>query len=190
MLKNISKLLAPFAPFAAEDIWQMLRSEGDTLSVHLANWPDQKPTDPKISDDMQSVRELVTTGLELRQKSGVKVRQPLASLTINKDLSPEYQELLKDELNIKEVVVGETVSLNTEITPLLKREGDFREFLRSVQAARKDAGLEAQDVVNLNIREDSKSIISGFETELRKVAGVNEISFASDLEKEFEIVKQ
>ncbi len=180
VLKNMARFLAPFAPFAAEDIWQTLRTDADPLSVHLANWPDQKPTDPKISEDMQSVRELVTLGLELRQKSGVKVKQPLASFTVTKELAVEYQELLKDELNVKEIAVGEAVGLNTDITPELKREGDFREFLRNVQGLRKDAELSPNDMVTLIAPESSKEVIIGFEGELKKVAGIKEIKFEGE----------
>lgn len=180
VLKTIARLLAPFAPFAAEDIWQTLRNERDEESVHLAKWSEGEKIEADVLVDMQKTRELVTLGLEARQKAGIKVRQPLATLTINQKLGDEYLELIKDEVNVKEIIVGDAIALDTNVTPELKREGDFREFLRGVQGMRKDQNLLPSEMVSLTIPENQKDVITGFEDELKKTAGIKDISFGGE----------
>lgn len=180
ILIDIPKLLAPFAPFTAEDIWQKLKNEQDVESVHLSAWMKAEEVNSEILENMIAARQLVTLGLEARQKSGLKVRQPLQSLTINKKLGDEYLELIKDELNVKEIIVGDSIALDTNITESLKKEGDFREFLRGVQGLRKDNDLSPNDLVTLLVPETSKEIIAGFEDELKKVAGIKEIKFEGE----------
>lgn len=148
-LKNLSKLLAPFAPFAAEDIWQRLKTVDDAESVHLCEWPKANKVHPNIPGFMSMTREMVSQGLEARQKAGIPVRQPLASLIIDKKLSKEYLELIKEELNVKEVVVGSEFKLTTEITTPLRMEGEHRELMRSIQDMRKAEGLKPGDKLPL-----------------------------------------
>lgn len=172
---ELAKFMAPMTPFFAEDLYQKVG--GGKESVHLESWPEVKKIDEKVLESMKVTRELVTLGLEARQKANIKVRQPLSTLTINQKLDGEYLELLKDEVNVKEIISGSEIALDTNITEELKREGDFREFLRSVQGLRKDNDLSPSDLVTLVIPESSKEIISGFESELQKVAGIKEIKF-------------
>jgi len=180
VLKQVSVLMAPFAPFSADDIWQKLKLSNDAESVHLVSWPEVKDMDEEILKDMKTTRELVTAGLEQRQKAGIKVRQPLSTLDVTEKLSTEYLELIKDEVNVKEVSVGKEISLNTEITPELKKEGDYREFLRSVQGLRKDLDLSPEDLVSITIPENQKEVIDGFEEDFKKVAGVKEINWGGE----------
>jgi isoleucyl-tRNA synthetase len=117
VLKTIAKLLAPFAPFFSEDLWQKLKHNSDEESVHLANWPkvfvSYKDSDDakKIISNMKLVRDLCTEGNALRKKLNIPVRQPLATLTAKEwDLGDEYSALVMEELNVKSVVSGaETV---------------------------------------------------------------------------------
>ena len=67
-----------------------------------------------------------------------------------------------------------------QITEELKKEGDFREFLRSVQGMRKDENLSPNDMINLVVPESSKEIITGFEDELKKTAGIREIKWGGE----------
>lgn len=186
VLKNLVKILAPFAPFSAEDIWQKLKHEDDAMSVHLAGWPlagKRSDLEEAVIKNMQTVREIVSTGLQLRQKAGIPVRQPLAGLEIaQNNLSAEYLEIIKDELNVKEIKVGAEISLDTNITPELKEEGIYREVLRSVQDARKEASLVPSDMVTISIDTDEvgQNIIQKFESDFKKVAGLKEIKFENN----------
>ncbi len=172
---ELAKFMAPMTPFFAEDLYQKVGGEKE--SVHLDNWPVNEMVDEEVLSSMKITRDIVTSGLEARQKQNIKVRQPLASLVINQKLNQEFLELIKDEINVKDIKFGEEIILDTNITPELQREGDFREFLRSVQGMRKDNDLLPNDLVTLVVPESSKDIISGFEEELKKVAGIKEIKF-------------
>jgi isoleucyl-tRNA synthetase len=172
---ELAKFMAPMTPFFAEDLYQKVGGEKE--SVHLDNWPVNEMVDEEVLSSMKITRDIVTSGLEARQKQNIKVRQPLASLVINQKLNQEFLELIKDEINVKDIKFGEEIILDTNITPELQREGDFREFLRSVQGMRKDNDLLPNDLVTLVVPESSKEIISGFEEELKKVAGIKEIKF-------------
>jgi isoleucyl-tRNA synthetase len=140
---------------------------------------------------MTFARNFVTMGLEQRQKAGIKVRQPLKKLVIKHNTPTlsywkELAQIIGDEVNVKEVLIENisegdvSVALDTEITPELKREGDFREFLRNVQGLRKDANLSPSDMVNLSVPESMKDVIAGFEDELKKTAGIKEIKFEGE----------
>jgi len=156
VLKTLMKLMAPFAPFASEDIWQRLKNEDDEESVHLTAWPEFGEANDKLIKEMDEARSIVTLGLQERQKAGIPVRQPLKQLRItNYELRIEYQEIIKDELNVKEIKFekGEVlkVELDTNITEELKKEGQYRELLRGIQDARKKKGLNPNDVISLII---------------------------------------
>ncbi len=191
VLKNLAKLVAPFAPLSAEDIWQKLKSDGDEESVHLANWPTvEKNSDLKEDEiilEMQNIRKIVTLGLQARQKVGIPVRQPLGRLDVVCDrLDEKYFEIIKDELNVKEIKfnMGDelSISVDTEITPELKVEGQYRELTRAIQDMRKGRGLTPSDVVNLEIEtnEDGRKIIEKFETEIKKIVLAQKIEFKTN----------
>jgi len=182
VLKNLSILMAPFAPFSAEDIWQKLKLESDKESVHLVDWPTNQVlgSSYEVLEKMKEVRDLVSLGLQMRQKNNIPVRQPLSSFAItNKDLSTEYLEIIKDELNVKEITLAEEINLDTNITEELKLEGNYREFLRSVQDMRKKMGLVPSDTIKIFIETDSigQNIIQKFEQDFKKVAGISAIEF-------------
>jgi len=187
VLKNLAKLMAPFAPFAAEDIWQKLKNENDEMSVHMAAWPEAQVlgSSEKVIEEMQKLRELVTLGLQLRQKASRPVRQPLGSLTLKTTtLSPEYLEILGDEMNVKEIKTDTSIAtevyLDTEITPELKKEGDYRELVRSVQDMRKKEGLTPSDMIALTLPESAKDIVAGFEDDLKKTVMASSVAFSGD----------
>lgn len=184
VFKDLAKILAPFAPFSAEDIWQRLKIDSDVESVHLTKWPKYSGFDFEVLDGMQNTRDIVSLGLQLRQKNNIPVRQPLSELKVKSlKLSSEYIELIKDELNVKEVVEDESltseVDLNLEITPMLKQEGDYRELVRAVQDMRKDMGLIPSDVISLYIKTDNvgEDMIEKFKNEILKTVGAKEIKF-------------
>ena len=198
VLKTLAKLLAPMTPFYAEEIWMKLRVPANKESIHLTNWPllrqgfagqalkffKFKTKKAKIVKDMEITREIVSRGLEARQKAGIKVRQPLAKLfTESHELSSDYVELIKDELNVKEVAFDSLtepgVTLDTVITPELKLEGQYRELVRAIQDLRKTTGLTPSDKISLVIEADSvgKNIVDKFETELKKSVIASSVEF-------------
>lgn len=187
VLKTTAKLMAPFAPFVAEEVWQKLKLDADVESVHLESWPEEiKIERGSVIEEMEKVREIVTLGLEARQKAGIKVRQPLAELKISgENLKDDFLEILKDELNVKEIIVDKNISgveLDVNITPELKQEGDYRELLRGVQDMRKASGLMASDMISLNIatNESGQQIINKFINDFKKTAGLTDVKFADN----------
>jgi len=199
VLKTLAKIMAPFAPFAAEDIWLKLKNEKDPESVHLAEWPKKDFRifsfgKSKIIENMETVRKIVTLGLEARQKAGIKVRQPFSKLEIkNFDLKKDYIELIKDEINVKEIKENENIDgevlLDTRITPELKTEGNYRELVRALQDMRKKLGLTPSDVIALvfETNETGKKLIQKFEADIKKTVLVSKIEFGNNNGEEVKI---
>lgn len=156
VLMKLSMILAPFTPFLAEELYHNL---GGETSVHLLDWPTDFSMNQKVLEEMREVREYVNEGLSLRAKAGLKVRQPLASVTVPKlgDVV-DFESILLDELNVKTVIKGDKVAIDEAITPELKREGLMREVIRHVQAARKNAGLQVDDHIALWLETDDKEM--------------------------------
>ncbi len=162
VLVQMAHVLAPFTPFLADELYRNL-TNGE--SVHLNDWPEVGHVNEQVVREMDEIRRVVNEGLSLRSKNSIKARQPLASvkvvggedLGVQKDL---YLAILKEELNIKEVIwsnEGEfTIELDINITDELASEGMAREVVRLVQQARKEAGLEVDDRINLSLKGDNK----------------------------------
>lgn len=150
VLVRFAYLLAPFAPFMAEELYHNLT--GDSESIHLKNWLPAGAVDKIVMDDMEQVRDYVNQGLSLRAKAGLKVRQPLASVTVPRLVeSFDATAILLDELNVKAVKIDAEISIDETITPELRREGMMREVVRLVQNARKNAGLNVNDRITLDL---------------------------------------
>ena len=173
VLVRLSYMLAPFTPFLAEELYHNLT--GDNESIHLKDWLPAGEIDNSMLRDMNALRTAVNDGLSKRASEGIKVRQPLASVklinTISQDTPTEVAQFLidiaKDELNVKSVeIVTDSESESAQpsvvydltITPELKREGLMREIVRHVQSARKQAGLQIDDRIILNISSDDSEI--------------------------------
>jgi isoleucyl-tRNA synthetase len=187
VMKTVAQIMAPFAPFASEDIWQKLKNDTDQESVHLSEWPKTIGKEHShILENMRMIREICTAGNMQRKKLNIPVKQPLSKLFVKEySLDLKYGDLVKDELNVKEVVesktITELVELNTEITSELKQEGDYRELVRMIQGIRKEKGLTPSDVIELTLPESYKEIVNQFEESLKKTVLAKLITF-SDIE--------
>ena len=156
VLVRLSQGLAPFVPFMAEELYQKLTG-GE--SVHLTDWPEVGHANELVLERMARTREIIEQGLGLRMfkdenEVQIKVRQPLSKLTYGGEkLDDFYESIIAEEVNVKEVAHGdfEFVTLDKTISPELRREGMAREVIRHVQAARKAAGLNVDDRIELGL---------------------------------------
>lgn len=162
VLIYLAKILAPFTPFLAEELYQKMTGAGVVNSeipesVHLLDWPEAGVIDEAVLTKMAKTREIITAGLAERMKkteteAQIKVRQPLAKLVYaGEKLDDFYEQIIMEEVNVKSVERGEVLALDKTLTPELLEEGKIRELIRFVQAARKKAGLNVDDRIRLMI---------------------------------------
>ncbi len=176
VLVHLSMILAPFVPFLAEELYCKLTG-GE--SVHLLDWPKAGAIDEDVIAKMTVVRTIINEGLSRRASNKLKVRQPLAAVSLRGKtvnfLSHEaahssfYANILLEELNVKRVDLhpGDEpllVELDTDITPELQREGLMRELVRQVQSARKAAGLNVDDRIMLSVVSTERDVLHTLET--------------------------
>ena len=184
VLLETAKVMAPTTPFYAEYLYQNLKDKDAVESVHLCEWPEGGSIDLAVLANMKTVRELVSDALMLRQKAGHKVRQPLNLLTLPKDkeLPEEYQNLIKEEVNVENIAFdGEEMILDTVLTPELTEKGMVRDFIRAVQDARKAADFSPHDKAILTISGPA-AFLDGYKTEIMNVAGVSAIQRVQELQ--------
>jgi isoleucyl-tRNA synthetase len=174
-LVTLSKLLAPFTPFIAEELYQnLVRSHEPEApqSVHLCDFPiaDKAAIDDRLAADVRLVMKVSSLGRAARSKAGIKVRQPLAQVMVKlrDEDDREGLERLKsqvlEELNVKELWFftdealidsgyavaeegGYVVAIATELTPELVDEGLARELVHRLQTMRKQAGFDIADYI-------------------------------------------
>lgn len=196
VLIEFSKLIAPIMPFISEYIYQKLRTDSDCLSVHLLDWPEANKVEEKVLEDMQEVRRIVSLALEKRNSAGIKIRQPLSKLKIKrleiKNLD-EYETLIKGEVNVKEIIIDESISdeveLDTEITAELQKEGNVRDFVRAVQELRKQKKLKPSDAAVLVVETDAagKEFLNSVYEEVKRPANISELQFGRNDGENLEI---
>ena len=162
VLIYLAKILAPFTPFLAEELYQKMTGAGVVNSeipesVHLLDWPEAGVIDEAVLAQMAKTREIITAGLAERMKkteteAQIKVRQPLLKLVYaGEKLDDFYEQIIMEEVNVKSVEHGEALALDKTLTPELLEEGKIRELIRFVQAARKKAGLNVDDRIRLMV---------------------------------------
>ena len=167
VLSEVCKLSAPFIPFLSEHIFKNL---GEKASVHLENWPKALKSlrNVALEQEMAEARVLVAKALAERAKVGIKVRQPLQELKVKtpasragrqkQKLRDEILNLVKDEVNVKEIAfdakLKQEAELDTRLTPELKEEGTLREITRAVQGMRKDGGFTPSQKAMLRYQGD------------------------------------
>ncbi len=164
------RLLAPFTPFIAEELYTHLTGEE---SVHLTRWPAMPAgyDDDQLRKTMRYARGLAERGHAIRKASGIKLRQPLSVFYYQEgkpgDLTdPGVLELLQAELNVKKVqrvddIAGYAgtrgveldkegrVALDTTLSPKLLAEGEARELIRQIQKERRRLGTRLDQKVNV-----------------------------------------
>ena len=235
VLLNLSKILAPLMPFVSEYVFKTLTGEE---SVHLTDYPELSDikADDKLMMEMDFLQDLCSAGKFIREEKNLRNRLPLASLTlVGTELTKEYQDIVKDELNVKEIkfdnnlaayadkklylytpllgktlgkdmgavmaaykqgiwslnadgtlnIAGKTltpdlfevrldmkegvagrafadnkavVTLDTNVTDSLKREGMARDFVRMVQTLRKDKNFNISDRIELCWKTDDAEL--------------------------------
>ena len=183
VLREFSKIIAPFVPFVAEETYQKVKDNKGKESVHLEEWSrvETLEGDPILSL-MNETRKIVSLGLEARAKGSLKVRQPLKKITLKMEAKPlfavpvgkEFLALIAERVNVKEVafdkIEGE-VLLDAEITPELKEEGILREFIRNVQELRKKEELNPADrerTLLVSTDDIGKNFLNKYEKEIKR----------------------
>lgn len=202
VLRGYAKLSAPFTPFLADALWREL---GNKTSVHLENWPTHGALHEELLANMARARAVVETGHALRAQSKLKVRQPLSQLVVTQEFHGAILDILKDEMNVKEVLVAKKVpeeqgwismngvALDTTVTDELREEGYLREMVRAVNSLRKALKLKpgepvavaysAEDTTAKYVEHYKRSLMEkGTLSALEKAETVSEPSVAADLD--------
>jgi len=197
VLEKISLLLAPFAPYISEYIYQNFSKN----SVHLSEWlkVDKKKIDKNLEGKLKFIFQIIEAGLAERDKAQIGLKWPLKSVKIlahattefKKGLDKELKEIVKNQLNVKDlelewktvrdVNILSKVELDTNLTPELESEGYARELSRQIQAFRKKLGLVKTDRVSLVIiaDRDFNSILRGQEKFLKERTNSGKLDFVT-----------
>ena len=211
VLVRLSYILAPLTPFLAEELYHNLTSDNE--SIHLKDWLTAGAVNYQVLADMSRTRELINNGLSLRMKqdehqASIKVRQPLQfAAYAGVKLAEYYEQIMAEELNVKEirwienldehladydvtegVIKPESwIEISKHLTPELKREGLMREVIRHVQSARKKAGLQVDDRIEIGITSNDTEItqaVDAFADTIKaETLAVKLGSAADDMEK-------
>ena len=174
-LVTVSKLIAPTMPFMAETIYRNLVVSVDPqapISVHLSDWPtvDEGLINEKLNADMSLVMKLASLGHAARNKSNIKVRQPLseAAFAVGKMEESEaisrFRDILEDELNVKQVRLlgGSEEAVSYSLNPLPKQLGQkYRKLSPQIRQAILDlppqeSALKLLDGISLVVKVDGK----------------------------------
>ena len=194
-LVTVAKLAAPMIPFMSESIYQnLVRGLDDTApeSVHLCDYPqaDASWIDKKLEDDMEEVLQIVTLGRAARNGANRKNRQPLSAMYVQAQnvLDDMYQEVIKEELNVKQLEFVDDVSRFTSYTfkPQLKilgqkygkKVGEIRTLLSQLDGAKAKRELDETGTLTLQLADGPIQLTA--EELLIDVAQVEGYATASD----------
>ena len=154
VLVGLAKLIAPITPFISEELYRNLTNEE---SVHLTTYPvcDEKLINPEIEKKMDLVRDLISIGRMAREEAKIKVRQPISEVILdgkNEKILKDLVNLIKEELNVKEVVFAQDLSpyMNFSIKPNFKVAGpvfgkDIRDFTTVLESYTEEEIIELQN---------------------------------------------
>ena len=192
VLEKVSLLLAPYAPYISENIYQMFNKE----SVHLSNWPkfDLKKINKKLEGEFENVMKIIEIGLRERDKAQIGLKWPLASTNIKgpMKIGKELKEVIMNQLNVKSIkFVNEkelSVEFDTKMSPELEAEGYAREISRKVQAARKNLGLVKKDIIKLAVVANNylKNLIEGQKEFIKERTNAKYFSIETESPRGFE----
>jgi isoleucyl-tRNA synthetase len=154
-LKRTAILIAPFAPFVAEHLYQTVTRSDN--SVHLADWitADISIIDYELEIQMAEIRKAAEKIHGERKFAGIPTRQPLSASTVSSSIVPsqELKNILALEVNVAQIdwqhAKQLSISLDTNLTPKLKAEGEAREIIRKIQDARKAIGTGLNDPIKV-----------------------------------------
>ena len=182
-------------PFISDEIYTNLTGEE---TVYLANWPETNRTNKTNNDilaDMQLVRDIVEVGNRVRKENKIRVRQPLASVTISlsknrnfidKENQKNYNFIIGEELNVKRVTIRDSgqagmtigVGFDLNLTQDLIDEGIARDLIRQIQQLRKKQLLKPDAKVKLIVPAYPKQ----FEEMIKTKVNAEEIIIGENIE--------
>jgi isoleucyl-tRNA synthetase len=150
VLKTLTLVAAPFVPFITEEIYQNLvvgLDKNAPESIHLCHWPavNEEAIDKDLEEEMDIAYTVVNLGRSARNGANIKNRQPLSKMLLSTKVLPEYySDIIKDELNIKELELGADLSkyVNFELKPNLPVLG--KAFGKLIPGIRKELGSRNQ----------------------------------------------
>ena len=174
-LVTVAKVAAPMIPFMSEDIYRNLVCKIDPTapeSVHLCSFPvaDESMIDKDLENNMEEVLQAVALGRAARNGANIKNRQPLAHIYVKADheLSPMYQEIIRDELNVKEIHFVEDASQFSTYTfkPQLrtlgqkygKKLGEIRKLLAELDGNQAKRELDETGSLKLQLSDEEISL--------------------------------
>ncbi|MBD3247408.1 isoleucine--tRNA ligase [Candidatus Pacearchaeota archaeon] len=195
ILEKISLLAAPFAPYISEYIYQTFSDD----CVHLSEWPksDKKKINEDLEKDMELVLKAIELGLAERDRQQIGLKWPLASASTSykEQIPKKFKDLIKNQLNIKELEImtgGKDemeIELDTKMTPELEAEGYARNIIRRIQASRKKLGLKPKDEVEtiLVVDEELKKMLDKkeFKKMIQEVTNSKKLEFVTTLKETF-----
>lgn len=199
-LETISKMIAPFMPFLAEELYQRLNGafngEGERMSVHLEDWPEAiilasegMLEGADVIERMGEARAIVSRILDVREEAGKPVKQALASAKIftpSGEIAEDLLQVILEEVNVKAgtVETGDlSVEVDLKLTPELVREGMARELSRKVNGMRKAAGLTIEDRITVYVwseSEEVKTMVEEHLADLKEGMGASELHFGEN----------
>lgn len=159
VLATLCQVAAPLLPLVTENIWQGLTGG---RSVHLTDWPDSNayPSNPELVATMDAVRDITSSSLALRKKVGLRVRLPLAELTVVAENAPslsDFSDILRDELNVK------NVSLVAQTPESAQEYGITSKLTVNARAAGPRLGKAVQQIIHA-AKEGNWSEVNGVVT--------------------------
>ena len=195
-LETLSRLLAPFMPLFADELYLGMTAGSKKQSVHLESFPQVTvlniELDEKLIASMQKLREVASVGNALRKENNIAVKQPLKILYVSCELDNTLLSILKEELNVKEVqfmkpesnpniISGEQnglyIAFDTSMDNDLELERRSREFMREIQKLRKQANVSWDQQVRLQYisTKEIEEMLANYRDEIIKKTLVGEI---------------